>query len=90
MIFIDEIDAIGRARGRGGAMGGHDERENTLNQLLVEMVSMHGARVCMRVRERMKRGDGEPVWRAYVCMRVRENEERGGKWSWPHSGVLSS
>merc|ERR1719247_1712049 len=37
IIFIDEIDAIGRARGRGGAMGGNDERENTLNQLLVEM-----------------------------------------------------
>lgn len=37
IIFIDEIDAIGRARGRNGAMGGHDERENTLNQLLVEM-----------------------------------------------------
>lgn len=37
MIFIDEIDAIGRARGRGGFAGGNDERENTLNQLLVEM-----------------------------------------------------
>ncbi|KAG2493646.1 hypothetical protein HYH03_008163 [Edaphochlamys debaryana] len=37
IIFIDEIDAIGRARGRSGGMGGHDERENTLNQLLVEM-----------------------------------------------------
>ena len=37
IIFIDEIDAIGRQRGRGGAMGGNDERENTLNQLLVEM-----------------------------------------------------
>jgi len=37
IIFIDEIDAVGRARGRGGAMGGNDERENTLNQLLVEM-----------------------------------------------------
>ncbi len=37
IIFIDEIDAIGRARGRGGGMGGHDERENTLNQLLVEV-----------------------------------------------------
>jgi SpoVK/Ycf46/Vps4 family AAA+-type ATPase len=35
--FIDEIDAIGRARGRGGLAGGNDERENTLNQLLVEM-----------------------------------------------------
>lgn len=37
IIFIDEIDAIGRKRGRGGMMGGNDERENTLNQLLVEM-----------------------------------------------------
>ncbi|KAF8102736.1 hypothetical protein N665_0196s0029 [Sinapis alba] len=36
IIFIDEIDAIGRARGRGG-LGGNDERESTLNQLLVEM-----------------------------------------------------
>merc|ERR1740138_594459 len=37
IIFIDEIDAIGRARGKGGFAGGNDERENTLNQLLVEM-----------------------------------------------------
>jgi cell division protease FtsH len=37
IIFIDEIDAIGRARGRNGMQGGNDERENTLNQLLVEM-----------------------------------------------------
>lgn len=37
IIFIDEIDAVGRARGRSGHIGGHDERENTLNQLLVEM-----------------------------------------------------
>ncbi len=37
IIFIDEIDAIGRARGRGAIQGGNDERENTLNQLLVEM-----------------------------------------------------
>jgi AFG3 family protein len=37
IVFIDEIDAVGRARGRGGQFGGHDERENTLNQLLVEM-----------------------------------------------------
>jgi AFG3 family protein len=37
IIFIDEIDAIGRARGRGRMAGGNDERENTLNQLLVEM-----------------------------------------------------
>lgn len=37
IIFIDEIDAIGRSRAKGMIMGGHDERENTLNQLLVEM-----------------------------------------------------
>jgi len=37
IIFIDEMDAIGRTRGAGGAMGGHDEREQTLNQILVEM-----------------------------------------------------
>lgn len=37
IIFIDEIDAIGRTRGRNSMTGGNDERENTLNQLLVEM-----------------------------------------------------
>jgi cell division protease FtsH len=37
IVFIDEIDAIGRARGKGQMQGGNDERENTLNQLLVEM-----------------------------------------------------
>ena len=37
IIFIDEMDAIGRTRGRNSMMGGNDERENTLNQLLVEM-----------------------------------------------------
>jgi AFG3 family protein len=37
IVFIDEIDAIGRARGRNNFQGGNDERENTLNQLLVEM-----------------------------------------------------
>lgn len=37
IVFIDEIDAIGRARGKGMAQGGNDERENTLNQLLTEM-----------------------------------------------------
>lgn len=36
-LAADEIDAIGRARGKGGFAGGNDERENTLNQLLVEM-----------------------------------------------------
>lgn len=37
IVFIDEIDAVGRARGRNASMGGNDERENTLNQLLTEM-----------------------------------------------------
>ncbi|MPS64119.1 ATP-dependent zinc metalloprotease FtsH [Chryseobacterium sp.] len=37
IIFIDEIDAIGRARGKNNFSGGNDERENTLNQLLTEM-----------------------------------------------------
>lgn len=37
IVFIDEIDAIGRARGKSNFQGGNDERENTLNQLLVEM-----------------------------------------------------
>ena len=37
IIFVDELDAIGRARGSGGAIGGHDEREQTLNQILTEM-----------------------------------------------------
>ncbi|MEX1213152.1 MAG: ATP-dependent zinc metalloprotease FtsH [Balneolaceae bacterium] len=37
IVFIDEIDSIGRSRGRGMQMGGNDERENTLNQLLSEM-----------------------------------------------------
>jgi cell division protease FtsH len=37
IIFIDELDALGRARGVGGPLGGHDEREQTLNQLLTEM-----------------------------------------------------
>ena len=37
IIFIDEIDAVGRARGKNPSMGGNEERENTLNQLLTEM-----------------------------------------------------
>ncbi|MDV6143522.1 ATP-dependent zinc metalloprotease FtsH [Bacteroides hominis (ex Liu et al. 2022)] len=37
IVFIDEIDAVGRARGKNPAMDGNDERENTLNQLLTEM-----------------------------------------------------
>jgi SpoVK/Ycf46/Vps4 family AAA+-type ATPase len=37
IIFIDELDAMGRARGSSPFAGGHDEKEQTLNQLLVEM-----------------------------------------------------
>lgn len=37
IVFIDELDALGRARGLNSMMGGHDEKEQTLNQLLVEM-----------------------------------------------------
>lgn len=37
IVFIDEIDAIGKSRGKNGQFGGNDERESTLNQLLVEM-----------------------------------------------------
>src|SRR5207249_10133635 len=37
IIFIDELDALGRARGIGPYAGGHDEKEQTLNQLLVEL-----------------------------------------------------
>ncbi|WP_019889777.1 ATP-dependent zinc metalloprotease FtsH [Streptomyces purpureus] len=43
IVFIDEIDTIGRARGGGAAMGGHDEREQTLNQILTEMDGFTGS-----------------------------------------------
>ncbi|MFI8279404.1 ATP-dependent zinc metalloprotease FtsH [Streptomyces sp. NPDC085929] len=43
IVFIDEIDTIGRARGGGAAMGGHDEREQTLNQILTEMDGFSGS-----------------------------------------------
>ncbi|MDX2564132.1 ATP-dependent zinc metalloprotease FtsH [Streptomyces sp. TX20-6-3] len=43
IIFIDEIDTIGRARGGGSGMGGHDEREQTLNQILTEMDGFTGS-----------------------------------------------
>jgi cell division protease FtsH len=43
IIFIDELDAIGRQRGGGGGLGGHDEREQTLNQILTEMDGFDGS-----------------------------------------------
>jgi cell division protease FtsH len=43
IIFIDELDAIGRQRGGSSSMGGHDEREQTLNQILTEMDGFTGS-----------------------------------------------
>ena len=43
IIFIDELDAIGRQRGGGASLGGHDEREQTLNQILTEMDGFTGS-----------------------------------------------
>ena len=43
IIFIDELDAIGRSRGGSGGFGGHDEREQTLNQILTEMDGFTGS-----------------------------------------------
>ncbi len=42
IVFIDELDALGKSRAAVGVVGGHDERENTLNQLLVEMDGFQG------------------------------------------------
>jgi cell division protease FtsH len=44
IIFIDELDALGRARAAGGTLGGHDEKEQTLNQLLVELDGFDGSK----------------------------------------------
>jgi cell division protease FtsH len=43
IVFIDELDAIGRVRGGGASIGGHDEREQTLNQILTEMDGFTGS-----------------------------------------------
>ncbi len=43
IVFIDELDAIGRSRGSGMSLGGHDEREQTLNQILTEMDGFTGS-----------------------------------------------
>jgi cell division protease FtsH len=43
IIFIDEVDAIGRTRGGAAGLGGHDEREQTLNQILIEMDGFTGS-----------------------------------------------
>lgn len=43
IVFIDEIDTIGRAQGTGAGLGGHDEREQTLNQILTEMDGFSGS-----------------------------------------------
>ena len=43
IVFIDELDAVGRSRSSGGGMGGHEEREQTLNQILTEMDGFSGS-----------------------------------------------
>ena len=58
IIFIDELDAIGRTRGSGAALGGHDEREQTLNQILTEMDGFDSA------RRRHRPGRHQPCRRA--------------------------
>ncbi|MDE7179760.1 MAG: ATP-dependent zinc metalloprotease FtsH [Muribaculaceae bacterium] len=54
IVFIDEIDAVGRARGRNPNMGSNDERENTLNQLLTAMdgFSSNGGVICLAATNR--------------------------------------
>ena len=41
ILYIDEVDAIGRSRKSGASIGGHNEQESTLNQLLVELDGIH-------------------------------------------------
>ena len=60
IIFIDEIDTIGRARGGGCAMGGHDEREQTLNQILTEMDGFSGSEGVIVHRGHQPRGRPRP------------------------------
>ena len=69
IIFIDEIDAVGRTRNKRGGFGGHDERENTLNQLLVEMDGRGWGRVnkCFELMDVLMQVSTPPV----------------GLWFWP-------
>ena len=66
IIFIDEIDAVGRKRSKAGGFGGHDERENTLNQLLVEMDGMSVFRKRERKRERER--ERERLREREICL----------------------
>ena len=65
IIFIDEIDAIGRARGKNANFGSNDERENTLNQLLTEM-----GRFCNQCR-RYHFGSNKPCRHSRPCIITR-------------------
>ena len=69
IIFIDELDAIGRSRGGGGSIGGHDEREQTLNQILTEMDGFTGSGRRYRAgrdeparRPRLGAAPARPLW----------------------------
>ena len=57
IIFIDELDALGRARGMGPYAGGHDEKEQTLNQLLVELDGFDSAHRSRAARRHQPPGD---------------------------------
>ena len=57
IIFIDELDAVGRARRSGGAKGGNDERDNTVNQLLTEMDGFEAERAGIVVMGATNRKD---------------------------------
>ena len=71
IIFIDEIDAVGRTRNKRGGFGGHDERENTLNQLLVEMDGTTGCGVVC------------PACLKWMHMRLQVSIPPVELWSWP-------
>ena len=57
IIFIDELDAVGRARGAGPMMGGHDEPEQTLNRILTEMDGFSGSEGVVDARGDQPAGD---------------------------------
>ena len=81
IIFIDELDAIGRARGGGAALGGHDEREQTLNQILTEMDGFTGAEGVIVLAATNRPGgprSGAAASRALRPARVRQPARQGG------------
>ena len=74
IIFIDELDAVGRARGGSNQFAGHDEREQTLNQILTEMDGFSGPRG--RDRDRLHEPAGDPRPRSPAAGAVRPPRRR--------------